>query len=324
MCFWTRLDYIDVFGPAHQPVTNHIFSDCVPASQRPEWFTQLADGSWVLREDAFEEFIGRCFLNQLRRARTLSTDYKICTPPPPASSNLGHTYVCVCTGDNQHGYLPQWWFTHATGEHLQAIKIMNDHGIGSSSQKVREIFPWDMYAATSENFSKFWEASINVTVGAPRLTDEVWDQCHYDGRTFVQGVNLEKIDFLYHTFPPHKKYSIGADGKYNFHTDRPRLWQAPPTVDANGNEVFTGDKRSFVHIKGVCGVGKTYNNLYLIAHALAASHGFNNDYFNMLDSPVPSVDKKMLIVLPNLRLAQRCFENLAKLCHSQEMYPPPT
>ena len=81
MCFWTRLDYIDVFGPAHQPVTNHIFSDSVSASQRPEWFTQLADGSWVLREDAFEEFIGRCFLNQLRRARTLSTDYKICTPP---------------------------------------------------------------------------------------------------------------------------------------------------------------------------------------------------------------------------------------------------
>ena len=200
---------------------------------------------------------------------------------------------------------------------------MNDHGIGSSTQKVRQIFPWDMYAATSENFSKFWEASINVTVGAPRLTDEVWDQCHYDGRTFVQDFNLTKIDFLYHTFPPHKKYSIGANGKYNFHVDDPRLWKAPTTVDANGHEVFTGDKGSFVHVKGVCGVGKTHNNLYLIAHALAASRGFNNDYFNMLDSPAPSIDKKLLIVLPNLRLAQRCFENLAKQCHSQEMYPPP-
>ena len=183
-----RLDYIDVFGPAHKPATNHIFSDSVNASQRPEWFMQLADGSWILREDAFEEFIGRCFLNQLRRARNLSPDYKIC--------------------DNQHGYLPQWWFTHATGEHQQAIRIMTDHGTGSSSQKVREIFPWDMYAATSENFSKLWEASINVTVGNPRLTDEVWDQCHYNGTTFVQGVNLTKIDILYHIFPPNKQYSI--------------------------------------------------------------------------------------------------------------------
>lgn len=196
---------------------------------------------------------------------------------------------------------------------------MNEHGIGSQTQRLHLVFPWSMYAATSENFSSLWQASINVTVGNPRITDEVWDQCHFDGRTFVQNVNLKKIDFLYHVFPPHKKYSFTADGKVNFHVDEPRHWKDPVGINARGNDVFTGDQKSFVHVRGTCGVGKTFNNIFIIAHALAASHGFDNDYFSEEDSPVPDIHKKLLIVLPNLRLAEKCYADLERECHSQSM-----
>ena len=98
-----RLDYIDVFSEVQRPVSNRIFSDSVHADQRPEWFEQRADGTWVMREDAFEYFIGQCFLNQLQRARTLSADYRICTPPHPglmtwATPMYVFVQVTLCMG----------------------------------------------------------------------------------------------------------------------------------------------------------------------------------------------------------------------------------
>ena len=216
------------------------------------------------------------------------------------------------------GYLLLYIFQQQTGQHDQIYNILDWHGPGSRVQKIPMLYPWTVYALVSHNLLEWIKATINYTLVAPFLTDQVWEQADYDGTSYTQGKNLEKIDLLYFLFPPKKKITE-HQGKYDFHHDDVREYEADVGIDADGDQVFTPDP-CCVKVTAPMGSGKTSNILEFVAHALLAARGYNNQYFNKLDGPVPPPDgsEKIMILLPNKRLAKQCYYDLRRICHSTE------
>lgn len=178
-----------------------------------------------------------------------------------------------------------------------------------------------IYLLVSHNLREWFKATVNYTMLAPYVTNQWFEQADYDGTSFSAANNLEEIDLLYvGCFPPKKKITRHPDGKYDFHHDEVREYETDVGIDENGDQVFTADD-CCVNWKMPMGSGKTSNILKYVAYALMAARGWNNKFFNKLDSMIPPDDgsEKIMILLPNKRLAAQSYLDLMDFCHQTEI-----
>ena len=217
------------------------------------------------------------------------------------------------------GFLPLHIFQRQTNQDEQIYTVMDWHGPGAVMQKIPWLYPWTIYSLVSNNLQEWMKATINYTLAAPFLADQVWDQADFDGTTFHARKNLEQIDLLYLYFPPMKNVTEDQ-GKYDFHRDEIRDYEQEVGIDEQGDQVFEGDP-CCVFSTAPMGSGKTSNIMVFVAYALMAARGYNNKFFNRFDGPVPAPDgsEKIMIVLPNKRLARQCYLDLRTICHSKEI-----